>query len=511
MILIVDRQGNSIPVGALQVAGKLTHVGDNAWQVSQGDVAIHEREVTRELTVSRIRTVTMDQASRFLSATRERVLTEWAGTNEVTRLLSGVGTVSAGVSDLTVTRDFSATRMVTDVLTRERTVTREVSAMLSKPGATVTNMVTRELSATVWANISWSISYYPWWTRGTDYELNIQYYKVTGDDFDDWEPLDHTPSQPLSLSLVTNPTGDGITPTSVDTTGWVNGCKEVTGVHLYGGTGSGVVTIRVTDPELGLSLDIDINLNAAQTTKGADQCGRFYGVAYGGSNDQGGYDFEPDDWDAGAGYIFDHVQSDALANFMADTSLDSVSGSALVAQHYLMDQYDYVSSNCRVYGGFVRFYISDTDKQNLLATHLRIVPRCWNSHGMPPPTYYQREFCPWANRFNLKIKFSETGGMFGSGGALLSMSSPDISMSFSQIVQMIQERGGTPQTAVDVYIPFPKSVIENMTGNYLYAYVAIQQTVRTPFAYPQFKSSMTHYNSGYQYIEISNVRVELTK
>ena len=69
MILVVDRHGNVLPAASLRVAGKLTLLGDNAWQVSQGAVQARFREVSSFLTASKIRSVTQEEATRIISAT----------------------------------------------------------------------------------------------------------------------------------------------------------------------------------------------------------------------------------------------------------------------------------------------------------------------------------------------------------------------------------------------------------------------------------------------------------
>lgn len=528
MLLIVDKSGNVVPAASIQFGGRILHAGNNVWRVSQAGVPLtneYVNTVTSPFTVSRLNSLTQEEATRILTATRLRFATIWEATHEftkdkfreltkeVTDDANGTAekTVTVGATDFTVTKNLSASHMVTEYLTKEKTVTRLLSADLSKPGATVTNVVTREITVTNPANISLSVSYYPWATRGSNFTFSIQYYKVTGDDWDDYEELEHTPGQALTISQVSNPTGDTFTPTTVDTSGWSNGFKEVTGCLFSGGTGSGVQTLRVTDPELGMSLDFDINLNANQSTKSPGTMYYFYANDSEYASHGGDWDYEPDDWDAYASSLWSSMQSDLLSSFDADTSMSSGSANGTVAQHFIQDVYPYLHATCNLYGGYVSIYISDTDKENLLATHLRVTPKAYLSYGnyLPWGTYI---WSPYCNRFTLKIKFTESDSSFGSGNALRNMSSPDISMSFSEIKTALVERGATPTSNTDIYIPFPKSVIENMTGNYLYVWVYVHQVTKSPYSYPYFRATIAdQYQEGRQYMNITNVRVELTK
>ncbi len=527
MILVVDRNGNTIPTAAIRFVGGLRYKGGHAYQVSQAGLLATEpleRTVSRVVTLSREATLTREAATNVLTLTRERNV--WDSTREVSRVgtreLSNIlpvtreGTVSAGLKELTVTRDLSLPISVTAPVTREITLTRPVTGELSKPAATVTREISREITLTSTATISMSVSQYPFWTRGVNNTLSIQYYKVTGTDFDDWQELDHTPGQPLVLSVISSPTGDSFTPASVDTTGWVNGQKSITG-YFHGGSGSGEQVLRIYDPELNLSVDALMALNAAQTTRNPDQCFRFFGsdTAHASSDSWDDYnDYEPDDWDPQASSLWAGMQSDIRANFLADTTPGSTSASGTVASHYLVDQYNYLWASGSLYGGYVRIPISDTDKQNLVSTHLRIVPRCYIDSWSWPGIGWTREFTKYRNRFSLKIKLAEYAP--ATAWELANMTMPEINLNFSQVVQMIQQQGGAYNTDTDIYLSIDKSIIANLTGNYLYVWVYVNPIQNCPYTYPYFKSTMGTGPYGYvtrgsHYVLIKNVRVELTK
>jgi len=497
MILIVDKLGNTIPAAAVRVAGGIAAVGDNAFEVSLGGLAIHDKDVTREVTVSGgVRIVSIAEASRAFTVTQERTATVMQGTNEVSRVVSGVGTVSAGAGERTVTRDISATRAVTQEVTREITVTNDVTGDRSKPYATVTDEVTTTREATIPAGLTISVAYYPYQTRGANFTFEVRYYKLTAND--DYEEFAHTPTTALTVSVTESATGDTLNVSSIDTTGWANGAKDVTAAFT-GGTGSGLQVVQITDPDLAISIEMEIAMDATETTKSPDQAYRYYAsdtvIAT-----------QADDWDATAYALWDNLQDDILSAFDADTTLVSATASGLIAQHYIQEGGDYLYGEARVYGGYVRIPITAADKQNLIATGLRFQADL-DSYFLD----LYHVWSPYLSRFAMKVKFTESASSFASGGALRAMSSPDLNVSLSILKSMEIAEGGTPEFPVDVYLPFPKSVIENMTGNYLYAWVVIDQMQLVPYQSPYFRSTPTTTHDGWQSLTIRDVRVVLSK
>lgn len=348
--------------------------------------------------------------------------------------------------------------------------------------------------------------------RGTPFTITIQSYDVITSEVD----TSYTPAGNVTIGYSERTDeSDDLSPTYTDNTGWTDGSKTVT-CSIVGGTNSDTMTIRVYDPNSGREGFVSLAIASTQTTKSADQLYRFFGedtvfASYTGEFDGANY-YEPDDWDTESSNMWSSMQDDALANFDADTTLasGSVEDNFIVARHYINDNFSYIAGTNQIYGGFVRIPIDPADKTGLVLAQLRIIPIVQNNYGDLYPTAASI-WSPYRHLFNLNIVFTESSSSFTSGQSLRN-ATPDMSISFTTLKEMIEAQGGNPTTNTDVYINIPTSVIENLSGNYLYVWVWISASAKIPYSYPYFRGTTEDkYQTGNQYIDARKIRLELHK
>ncbi len=457
--MIADKDGNVVPVAALKMNAGLRHAGNNVWRVSAF------KQVTKEI----IKTVT-----DFIMFTRDRSLTKDVVTNLETRTqMKPVSKIEAtqrtrnAIEQLerTVTNIYMATRNQTrSVAASEHTVTKQVTLTGTHPESSVTDIVTRERTVTRIIGFGFLVTGPATITRGVAFDLDIQSYKTTNGQLDTGyvpDTIVQTDIAPFPSTVVGT-----WTPYSTNNVGWVDGKKTVNAL-ITGGTGSGIVTFWIHDPNSSREGFLEVPI-APSILEIAPLDGQKYNSLQTYSNPG------TNDWDAAAITEFADVQNNAQAAFDADTTLSNIIGVGHLTR-LVNAQESFSAGRAAIRLGYYSFTVTDPQKAGLKAVRLKV--KLYSRYqrddiaGFPSPEIFQFSQYAWT-RF-LVLSPSEAGNTYPSGLAMKNMS-PTTTIEYTWINQQQITLGGTVSVPVYIYIDIPKEWVADLVGNtlYLWHYIA---------------------------------------
>ncbi len=275
MLLIVDKNGNVIPAASIQFGGRILHAGNNVWRVSQAGVPLtneYINTVTLPFTVSKDRSLTMEEATQILTATRLRFGTIWEATNEFTK--DRFREVSHLVTDTNLaTIDVTDWKGVSEV-----TVTKNLSGTVTAPEATTTRDTTRERTVTYEVPYGFALSAPASVTRSSSFDITIQSCRLDSGEYD----TSFVPEGDVTIDDDCSDENDDLLPAYTSNSGWSNGAKTVSCV-ISGGSGADSCVITVTDPNSGRTGTITVMVETASisATTMKRMCSRSYNFEWG--------------------------------------------------------------------------------------------------------------------------------------------------------------------------------------------------------------------------------------
>ncbi len=480
-IMIADKDGNVVPVAALKMNAGLLHAGNNVWRVSAF------KQVTKQI----INTVT-----NYFTLTRDRSLTKDVVTNLETRTaMKPVSKIEATQRTRnafeqitrTVTNIYMATRNQTrSAGASEETVTKEVSLTATVPETSVTDIVTRERTVTVYIGFGFLVTGPATVTRGNAFDLDFQSYKTTNGQLD----IDYVPESIVQIDAAYSDPLDNHTPYSTDNVGWVDGKKTVE-VTVDGGADSDVVTFWIHDPNTSREGFLQLPVDSAANEIAPDNILQYNG------NDAASF-VGVNDWDAAAVGYFSDVQINAQANFNVDSSLAGFSTYG-PGFRQSRDSTDHVNMNNFVLGGYLEIPITDPQKLGLKAVRIKgdFISIIHSSETSPPSETYA--WSPYAWSRYLVFSPSESPNTYPDGASMKAMS-PTTSVEFTWVNQQQIASGGLPNfvDAVDIYIDIPKSWVADLVGNTLYLWCYIVKRSDIPYD-TIFRSSPSNTRTATNY------------
>ena len=473
--MIADKDGNVVPVAALKINAGLRHAGNNVWRVSAFKQATKQiiNTVTDYITLTRDRSLTKDAVTHLETRTQMKPVSKIEATQRTRNAFEEV--------EKTVTNTWMATRNQTrSVAASEHTATKQVTLVGTHPESSVTDIVTRERTVTRIVGFGFLVTGPATITRGVAFDLDIQSYKIQSGQLD----TPYVPDTIVQIDAAYSDPLDDHTPYSTNNVGWSDGKKTVS-VTVGGGADSDLVTFWIHDPNSSREGFLSIPIAAGAVEIGPGDKQQYLGIdqlTSGGTNE----------WDAAAEGLFRKNQIDGQAAFEADAVL----GAGGTQPRSITDSGTTVDFTTQIAAGYLRFPVSDPQKLGLLAVRLKadIFFRIQQFlFGPPGPTLTEFSRYAWTRR--LVLSPSEAGNTYPSGLAMKSMA-PTTSVEGTWINQQQDTAGGTPGAPVDIYIDIPKSWIADLVGNTLYLWFYIAERDFIP--YTLFKSKPTQGKSAAQ-------------
>lgn len=312
-------------------------------------------------------------------------------------------------------------------------------------------------------------------TRGVAFNISIQSREVVTGDLD----TAYVPTGDVTIDE-TNCTdaADDLIPAYTSSSGWVNGQKTVS-CTIDGGEDFDTLTITVTDSATGRTGSASVAIDPVVVTKDCGDQYAFYGT-------DACVEIGTDDSDGTTAAKWANVQTDALANLNADTTLANCVGSPAlpVAMWGVYDEYDYINFDAIMFAGYCQF--ASVTTANAVGLQLRVKALAVKNESI---IYSSQVFADYDDASGLTLNVFLSEDPTYADGATLRANEPHFRINFEELNRLQAAAGGTAVAPALVSIPLMSAAVQaflaGMSGSTIYAWMWVS-------------GSNVDYNAAYQ-------------